>query len=93
MSQARKEVALLEEVKCLPSSMQKVYMQLIATIDSSLQKLGEFGAKPEHISEEFIEKLVTHLLAKELSSQGLERCVEEEMHRQILIEANLTTLC
>lgn len=69
--------------------MQKVYMQLIATIDSSLQKLGDFVVKPAHISEEFIEKLVTHLLAKKLSSQGLERYVKEEMHRQILIEADL----
>jgi hypothetical protein len=93
MSQALKEIALLEDVSCLPSSMQNVYIRLVSAIDCSLQKLREFGAHPDHISEEFIETLVNRLTDQELTQQDLEGCVEEEFQRQILVSAKFTTVC
>lgn len=93
MSQALKEIALLEDVSSLPSNMQNVYMQLVSAIDHTLHKLREFGAHPDHISEEFIEKLANRLLDLELTQQDLESCLEEEFQRQILVTATLTTAC
>lgn len=91
MSQALKEIALLEDINSLPSSMQNVYMQLVSAIDHALYKLREFGARPDHISEEYIEKLVNRLIDLELTQQDLESCVEEEFQRQILLTATFTT--
>ncbi|MFT6094111.1 MAG: hypothetical protein ACJA2Q_002013 [Pseudohongiellaceae bacterium] len=93
MSQALKEIALLEDVSSLPSSMQNFYIQLVSAIDCSLQKLREFGAHPDHISEEFIETLVNRLINQELTQQDLESCVEEEFQRRILVSATFTTVC
>lgn len=93
MSQALEEIVLIENISSLSSSMQTVYMQLVSAIDHALYKLREFGARPDHISEEFIEKLVNRLLDLELTQQDLDNCVEEEFQRQILLNTTFTTAC
>lgn len=93
MSQNLQEIALLEDVSTLPSHMQKVYLQLVSAIDRSLQKLRDFGANPDQISEEFIEQIVNKLLAQELSQHDLEDCVDAEFHRQILESTSLLPAC
>ncbi len=93
MPQNLKELALLEDVSSLPSSMQLVYLQLVSAIDLSLSKLRSYGAEPEQLSEEFIENVVTQLIEKELSQQALERCVDQEFHKKILEQADSTIIC
>jgi len=93
MSQPLKEIALLEDVGSLPSAMQLVYVQLISAIDSSLSKLRAFGAQPEQLSEEFIERVVTQLIDKELDQQTLQNCVEEEFQKKILENADPAIVC
>jgi hypothetical protein len=93
MSQTIKEIALLKDLISLPPDMQKVYLQLVSTIDCSLQKFGELGAHPDYISEEFIQNLTTRLLDQELAQDDLESCIEEELQRQILERATFATVC
>lgn len=93
MSQALTELALLEDVSTLPSHMQKIYLQLVAALDLSLQKLQKLGARPNHIGEDFIEGLVNKLLDQELTQSELESFIEEELQKQLLESAELTTLC
>jgi hypothetical protein len=93
MSHIIKEITLLKELISLPSDMQKVYLQLVSTVDCSLQKFGELGAHPDYISEEFIQNLTTRLLDQDLTQDDLEHCVEEELQRQILLRATFATVC
>lgn len=93
MSQKLQELALLEDVSALPSSMQLVYIQLVSAIDRALTKLRAFGAEPEQLSEEFIESVVTQLIDKELSQSDLEICVEQEFQKRMLEAADFPVVC
>lgn len=92
MSQALSEATLLEDVVTLPCHMQKIYLQLIAAIDHSLQKLQTRGARPDHIGENFIEGLVRKLLEQDLTQADLESFIEQEIQKQILESAELNTV-
>ena len=92
MSQTIKEIALLKDLISLPPDIQKVYLQLVSTIDCSLQKFAELGAHPDYISEDFIQNLTARLLDRDLTQDDLEHCVEEELQRQILVSATFTTV-
>jgi hypothetical protein len=93
MSQQLKQIALLEDVSSLPSRMQLVYMQLVSAIDTSLTKLRAFGAEPEQLSEEFIERVVSQLIDKELGQQALQNAVDQEFHKSLLEQADITAMC
>jgi hypothetical protein len=87
------EIALMDDVCQLPKAMQKVYLQLIAAIDRSLQRLRPAGAAPEQLSEEFIEVLVNQIIDEQLDQPHVESRVEQEFQRQILLQSEFATLC
>ena len=93
MSNVLNEISVLEEVGSLPAKMQKIYLQLISTIDHSFTRLRACGAAPEPLSDEFIDELIDQLLAQPLSRQALEDRVNQELQRQILERSEPTTVC
>ena len=91
MSESFAEIAILEDICSLPKPMQKVYMQLVAAIDESLQRLQLAGAAPSHLSEDFIESLVDELLNHSLSEESLQERVNAEIMRGILEQSDVAT--
>lgn len=89
MSESFAEIAILEDICSLPSPMQKVYMQLVAAIDMSLQHLESAGAEPGHLSEDFIETLVNELLDNSLNRESLQEKVNAEFMRGILKQTEI----
>ena len=89
MSESFAEIAILEDICSLPKPMQKVYLQLVAAIDESLQRLQPAGAAPNHLSEDFIESLVDELLDKSLSAESLQEKVNAEFMRGILEQTDI----
>ena len=89
MSESFVEIAILEDICSLPKPMQKIYLQLVAAIDISLQRLQPAGAVPSHLSEDFIESLVDELLDSTLSAETLQEKVNAEFMRGILEQADV----
>jgi hypothetical protein len=93
MSNVLKEISLLEELNSLPAKMQKIYLQIISSVDYSFTRLRACGAAPEPLSDEFIDELLDQLLAQPLSRQALEDRINQELHRQILERSEPTAVC
>lgn len=86
MPESISQLAELEDICSLPLPLQRVYVQLIAAIDGSLQRLQCAGASPNHLTEDFIESLVEGLLDQSLSEEALQERVNEVLMRSILEE-------